>query len=34
VSRLDPESEQAEPQAEVPRETVAFVSLNSMKKKG
>ena len=34
VSRLDPESEQAEQQAEVPRETVAFVSLNSMKKKG
>ena len=35
VTRLDPETEQAEPPAaDVPRETVAFVSLNSMKKKG
>ena len=35
VSRLDPETEQAgPPAADVPRETVAFVSLNSMKKKG
>ena len=34
VARLDPETEQAEPPAAVPRETVAFVPLNSMKKKG
>jgi hypothetical protein len=35
VSRLDPESEPAEPApADVPRETVAFVPLNSIKKKG
>jgi hypothetical protein len=35
VARLDPETEQAEPPAAaVPRETVAFVSLNSRKKKG
>jgi hypothetical protein len=35
VSRLDPETEQAEPPAAAaPGETVAFVSLNSMKKKG
>jgi hypothetical protein len=35
VARLDPETEPAEQaQAAVPGETVAFVSLNSMKKKG
>ena len=35
VARLDPETEQTEPPAPpVPRETVAFVPLNSMKKKG
>jgi outer membrane murein-binding lipoprotein Lpp len=35
VARLDPDTEQAEPAAAAaPRETVAFVSLNSMKKKG
>ena len=34
VNRLDPEAEPAEPPpAAVPRETVAFVSLNSMKQK-
>ena len=34
VARLDPESEPAEPAAPAPRETVAFVPLNSIKKKG
>jgi hypothetical protein len=35
VSRLDPENEPAEPPpAAVPRETVAFVPLTSIKKKG
>jgi hypothetical protein len=35
VSRLDPETEPAEPpEASAPRETVAFVPLNSIKKKG
>ena len=35
VSRLDPETAQAEPEAPAaPRETVAFVPLASMKKKG
>ena len=34
VARLDPEAEPAEPAAAAPRETVAFVPLNSMKKKG
>lgn len=35
VARLDPETEQAEqPAAAMPRDTVAFVPLNSMKKKG
>ena len=35
VARLDPETEQPEQSAAaVPPETVAFVSLNSMKKKG
>ena len=35
VARLDPETEQAEQAAaSVPRETVAFVPLNSIKKKG
>jgi len=34
VARLDPETEQAETPAAAPRETVAFVSLNSIKKKG
>ena len=35
VNRLDPESEQTEPPAAaIPRETVAFVPLNSIKKKG
>jgi hypothetical protein len=33
VARLDPETEQAEPPA-MPRDTVAFVPLNSIKKKG
>ena len=35
VARLDPETAEAEaPPAAAPRETVAFVPLNSMKKKG
>jgi hypothetical protein len=34
VARLDPESEPAEPAPAMPRDTVAFVPLNSMKKKG
>ena len=35
VNRLDPETAPADPPAaEAPRETVAFVSLNSIKKKG
>ena len=34
VARLDPETEQPEPQPEAPRETVAFVPLASIKKKG
>ena len=35
VARLDPETQPAEQsEAAVPRETVAFVPLNSMKKKG
>jgi hypothetical protein len=34
VTRLDPEAEAAEPPTQAPRETVAFVPLNSMKKKG
>ena len=35
VNRLDPDAEPAEPAATaVPRETVAFVPLNSIKKKG
>jgi hypothetical protein len=34
VTRLDPETEAAEPPPTAPRETVAFVPLNSMKKKG
>ena len=34
VARLDPETDQAEPPPTAPGETVAFVSLNSMKKKG
>jgi hypothetical protein len=34
VSRLDPESEPAETPAAAPRETVAFVPLTSIKKKG
>ena len=35
VSRLDPESEQTEPPvAAITQETVAFVPLNSIKKKG
>ena len=35
VARLDPETEQAEqPATAMPRDTVAFVPLNSMKKKG
>ena len=34
VARLDPETEQAETPPAAPRDTVAFVSLNSMKKKG
>ena len=35
VNRLDPDSEPAEPAAAAaPRETVAFVPLNSIKKKG
>jgi hypothetical protein len=33
VARLDPETEQAEPPAQPPSETVAFVSLSSMRKK-
>ena len=33
VNRLDPEAEPAEPPPPGPRETVAFVSLNSMKQK-
>ena len=34
VNRLDPETAPAEPAAPPARETVAFVSLESMKKKG
>jgi hypothetical protein len=34
VARLDPETAESEPQPAVPRETVAFVPLASMKKKG
>jgi hypothetical protein len=35
VNRLDPETEQAEaPAADLPRDTVAFVPLTSIKKKG
>jgi hypothetical protein len=34
VSRLDPESEPAEAPPDAPRETVAFVPLTSIKKKG
>ena len=34
VARLDPETEQPEPQPAAPRETVAFVPLSSIKKKG
>ena len=34
VARLDPETEAAEPAPSAPRETVAFVPLNSIKKKG
>jgi hypothetical protein len=34
VNRLDPESEPAEPPAAASRETVAFVPLNAIKKKG
>ena len=35
VARLDPENEPAEPPpAAMPRDTVAFVPLNSIKKKG
>ena len=34
VNRLDPDSEPAEPPPAAPRETVAFVPLNSIKKKG
>jgi hypothetical protein len=34
VARLDPEMEQPEPPPPAPRETVAFVPLASMKKKG
>ena len=34
VSRLDPDSEPAEPPAAEPLETVAFVPLTSIKKKG
>ena len=34
VNRLDPESEPAQPPPAAPPETVAFVPLNSIKKKG
>jgi hypothetical protein len=34
VARLDPESEPSEPAPAMPRDTVAFVPLNSIKKKG
>ena len=34
VNRLDPESDPVEPAPAAPRETVAFVPLNSIKKKG
>ena len=34
VNRLDPDTEPAEPPTAAPRETVAFVPLNSIKKKG
>ena len=34
VNRLDPDTEAAEPAAPDTRETVAFVPLNSIKKKG